>query len=191
MSRLKPQLSFTGQDSLSHISEVSENIVDGNSSGNSHRNAANSYANTGFAIGSWDDSDSIIFSSPPNKRSKSVNGGILNSLTTLETQFILPQTSLDMATMDKVLQIPHDSVPCKIRAKRGCATHPRSIAERERRTRISGKLKKLEELVPNMDKQTSYADMLDLAVQHIKGLQNEVQVCNRRMTIFYIHALNL
>lgn len=26
--------------------------------------------------------------------------------------------------------IPQDSVPCKIRAKRGCATHPRSIAER-------------------------------------------------------------
>ncbi|KAK8663410.1 hypothetical protein V6N13_083231 [Hibiscus sabdariffa] len=81
-----------------------------------------------------------------------------------------------MATVEKMLHIPEDSVPCKIRAKRGCATHPRSIAERERRTRISGKLKKLQELVPNMDKQTSYADMLDLAVQHIKGLQNEVQI---------------
>ncbi|EYU32724.1 hypothetical protein MIMGU_mgv1a0140321mg, partial [Erythranthe guttata] len=45
----------------------------------------------------------------------------------------------------------------------------------ERRTRISGKLKKLQDLVPNMDKQTSYADMLDLAVQHIKTLQNQVQ----------------
>ncbi|KAK9079835.1 hypothetical protein SSX86_001508 [Deinandra increscens subsp. villosa] len=72
-------------------------------------------------------------------------------------------------------QLPHDSVPCKIRAKRGFATHPRSIAERERRTRISGKLKKLQDLVPNMDKQTSYSDMLDLAVQHIKGLQSHVQ----------------
>ncbi|KAK6930621.1 Myc-type, basic helix-loop-helix (bHLH) domain [Dillenia turbinata] len=175
MSRLKPQLSFTRQDSLSHISEVSENIVEGYSSDNRHRNAANSYSSAGFAIGSWDDNNSIIFSSPPSKRSKSVNGDILNSLTALETQFILPQTSLEMATMDKVLQIPDNSVPCKIRAKRGCATHPRSIAERERRTRISRKLKKLQELVPNMDKQTSYSDMLDLAVQHIKGLQNQVQ----------------
>lgn len=34
--------------------------------------------------------------------------------------------------MDKLLHIPEDSVPCKIRAKRGCATHPRSIAERVR-----------------------------------------------------------
>jgi hypothetical protein len=74
-----------------------------------------------------------------------------------------------MNYMDNFMQLPEDSVPCKIRAKRGCATHPRSIAERERRTRISGKLKKLQDLVPNMDKQTSYSDMLDLAVQHIKA----------------------
>eukprot|EP00249_Psilotum_nudum_P007507 c20611_g1_i2 orf=459-1535(+) len=40
--------------------------------------------------------------------------------------------------------------PCQARAKRGCATHPRSIAERLRRTRISEKMRKLHELVPNM-----------------------------------------
>lgn len=38
--------------------------------------------------------------------------------------------SVDMATMEKLLQLQQDSVPCKVRAKRGCATHPRSIAER-------------------------------------------------------------
>lgn len=49
-------------------------------------------------------------------------------------QFSLPQTTLEMATVEKLLhQIPEDSVPCKIRAKRGCATHPRSIAERVRK----------------------------------------------------------
>ncbi|PIA28041.1 hypothetical protein AQUCO_07300015v1 [Aquilegia coerulea] len=31
--------------------------------------------------------------------------------------------------MEKLFQ---DSVPCRVRAKRGCATHPRSIAERNR-----------------------------------------------------------
>lgn len=36
----------------------------------------------------------------------------------------LPKSS---AAMERLLE---DSVPCKIRAKRGCATHPRSIAER-------------------------------------------------------------
>ncbi|OMP02667.1 hypothetical protein CCACVL1_02734, partial [Corchorus capsularis] len=172
VSRLKSQLSFTRQDSLSQISEVSENLEGVSSSGN-HQNAAHSFA--GFGMDSWDNTNSIVFSAPSSKRAKNIDGDFYTCLNGLETQFSLPQTTLEMATVEKLLHIPEDSVPCKIRAKRGCATHPRSIAERERRTRISGKLKKLQELVPNMDKQTSYADMLDLAVQHIKGLQNEVQ----------------
>ncbi|KHN37261.1 transcription factor bHLH128-like [Glycine soja] len=96
---------------------------------------------------------------------------LLRCLKALESQF----------SLEKLLHIPRDSVPCKIRAKRGCATHPRSIAERQRRTRISGKLKKLQDLVSNMDKQTCYADMLDLAVQHIKGLQTQLQNLHREL----------
>ncbi|KAJ9189067.1 hypothetical protein P3X46_000400 [Hevea brasiliensis] len=175
VSRLKSQLSFAGQDSLSQISEVSENAAEGINSNNGRQNSSHSYAAASFRMESWDNTNSIVFSGPPSKRTKSIDGDIFNCLNGLETQFSLPQTSLEMATVEKLLNIPEDSVPCKIRAKRGCATHPRSIAERERRTRISGRLKKLQELVPNMDKQTSYADMLDLAVQHIKVLQNEVQ----------------
>ncbi|KAK9111946.1 hypothetical protein Scep_019465 [Stephania cephalantha] len=68
-----------------------------------------------------------------------------------------------------------DSVPCRVRAKRGCATHPRSIAERVRRTRISDRIRKLQELVPNMDKQTNTADMLEEAVEYVKFLQKQVQ----------------
>ncbi|KAE9589315.1 putative transcription factor bHLH family [Lupinus albus] len=175
VSRLKTQLSFTGQDSLSQISEVSENIDDGTTSVNGHHRPVHSYATTSFGMEPWDNSNSIVFSAPPAKRTKNMDGDILNCLNALESQFSLPQTTLEMATVENLLHIPEDSVPCKIRAKRGCATHPRSIAERERRTRISGKLKKLQDLVPNMDKQTSYSDMLDLAVQHIKGLQSQVQ----------------
>ncbi|KAB1213390.1 hypothetical protein CJ030_MR5G003540 [Morella rubra] len=179
VSRLKSQLSFTGQDSLSQISEVGEDVVDGISSSNGHQNATHSYATTSFGMDSWENTNSIVFSAPPSKRGKNIDGDFFNGLHALETQFSMPQTTLEMATVEKLIHIPEDSVPCKIRAKRGCATHPRSIAERERRTRISGKLKKLQDLVPNMDKQTSYADMLDLAVQHIKGLQNHVQEeCN-------------
>nr|GMD65877.1 transcription factor bHLH128-like isoform X2 [Ipomoea batatas] len=131
-------------------------------------------------MGSWheDKNQPVMFSITPGKRAKNANGDIAGGLNAMETQlqFGMPQVALEMASMDRYMQIPEDSVPCKIRAKRGCATHPRSIAERERRTRISGKLKKLQDLVPNMDKQTSYADMLDLAVQHIKCLQDKVQV---------------
>ncbi|XP_024028534.1 transcription factor bHLH128 isoform X2 [Morus notabilis] len=180
VSRLKSQLSFTRQDSLSQISEVSEDVIDGVNSDNGHHNATHSFA-TSFGMDSWDNTNSIVFSAPPGKRAKTMDGDFYNCLNVLESQFSLPQTTLEMAAVEKLLQIPEDSVPCKIRAKRGCATHPRSIAERERRTRISGKLKKLQELVPNMDKQTSYADMLDLAVQHIKGLQDQVQTLNKEL----------
>ncbi|XP_051120237.1 transcription factor bHLH122-like [Andrographis paniculata] len=80
--------------------------------------------------------------------------------------------SLPKSALEKLVQ---DSVPCKLRAKRGCATHPRSIAERVRRNKISDRTRKLQELVPNMDRQTSTADMLDLAVDYIKDLQKQVQ----------------
>ncbi|PON95557.1 Basic helix-loop-helix transcription factor [Trema orientale] len=175
VSRLTSQLSFTRQDCLSQISEVSENGIDDLSPENVRHSATHSFA-TSFGMDGWDNNtNSIVFSAPPSKRAKNMDGDMFNCLNALESQFSLPQTTLEMAAVEKLLHIPEDSVPCKIRAKRGCATHPRSIAERERRTRISGKLKKLQDLVPNMDKQTSYADMLDLAVQHIKGLQNQVQ----------------
>uniref|UniRef100_A0A3Q7HS17 BHLH domain-containing protein n=1 Tax=Solanum lycopersicum TaxID=4081 RepID=A0A3Q7HS17_SOLLC len=89
--------------------------------------------------------------------------------------------SLD-AEMENLMD---DLVPCKVRAKRGCATHPRSIAERVvhvlllckvRRTRISDRIRKLQELVPNMDKQTNTADMLEEAVEYVKFLQRQIQV---------------
>ncbi|XAR63421.1 hypothetical protein NMG60_11023353 [Bertholletia excelsa] len=87
----------------------------------------------------------------------------------------LPKTSAEIAAVEKFLQFQRDSVPCKMRAKRGCATHPRSIAERMRRTRISERMRKLQELFPDMDKQTNTADMLDLAVEYIKDLQKQVK----------------
>ncbi|XP_024390278.1 uncharacterized protein [Physcomitrium patens] len=62
-----------------------------------------------------------------------------------------------------------------LRANRGHATHPRSIAERVRRGKISERMKKLQELVPNSDRQTNTADMLDDAVEYVKQLQLQVQ----------------
>ncbi|CDP10678.1 unnamed protein product [Coffea canephora] len=72
-------------------------------------------------------------------------------------------------------KLSEDAVLCRVRAKRGCATHPRSIAERVRRTRISDRIRKLQELVPNMDKQTNTADMLEEAVEYVKFLQKQIQ----------------
>jgi len=108
----------------------------------------------------------------------------------------LPKTSIEMATIEKFLQF-QGSVPCKIRAKRGFATHPRSIAERVRRTRISERMRKLQELFPNLDKQTNTADMLDSAVEYIKDLQKQVKTladtkakctCSRQMKQYSNHS---
>lgn len=84
----------------------------------------------------------------------------------------LPKNAADVVHFEKMMDF-QDAVPCRIRAKRGCATHPRSIAERMRRTRISERIKRLQELVPNMEKQLNTAEMLDLAVDYIKDLQEE------------------
>ncbi|KAG0585763.1 hypothetical protein KC19_2G036700 [Ceratodon purpureus] len=83
----------------------------------------------------------------------------------------LDPTGVDMG-YDDLLDL---YAPCKTRARRGYATHPRSIAERNRRSRISERMKKLQDLVPNMDKQTNTADMLDEAVEYVKHLQLQVK----------------
>lgn len=56
------------------------------------------------------------------------NGDLGNRIHVLSHHLSLPKNSAEVA-MEKFLQF-QDSVPCKVRAKRGCATHPRSIAER-------------------------------------------------------------
>lgn len=88
VSRLKSQLSFTGQDSLSQISEVSENGIDGVNSSSGHQNATHSYATTSFGMDSWENGNSIVFSAPSNKRTKTLDGDILDCLNALETQVL-------------------------------------------------------------------------------------------------------
>ncbi|KAK3158395.1 hypothetical protein QOZ80_2AG0136620 [Eleusine coracana subsp. coracana] len=176
--KMKPssELNFTRQQQQQqgaaghHFSQISEDgtyppgLIGGDragrSSGESSGAASRSFSGGFSIVGPWEESRDIIA-----------------TLGAYDPQFsgAMASTTLEMAGMDRYMQLQQDQVPFKVRAKRGCATHPRSIAERERRTRISEKLRKLQELVPNMDKQTSTADMLDLAVEHIKGLQSELQ----------------
>ncbi|KAG6743819.1 hypothetical protein POTOM_052522 [Populus tomentosa] len=180
-SRLKSQLSFSSRapSSLgfrSQISEIgSESIEGGSPSADSRFHSSH-----GFPYGSWNNSHlSENFSSMKRDQengnlfsNNAQNGELGNRAHVFAHHLSLPKTSVEMVAMEKFLHL-QDSVPCKIRAKRGCATHPRSIAERVRRTRISERMRKLQELVPNMDKQTNTADMLDLAVDYIKDLQKQ------------------
>ncbi|XP_054816039.1 transcription factor bHLH130-like isoform X2 [Prosopis cineraria] len=147
---------------------------------------------SGFPVDPWDDSaimsdnisglkrygddedDTKPLSGLSAAEAKNERGSVGGGPSPLTHHLSLPKTAMEMAAVEKLLQYS-DSVPCKIRAKRGCATHPRSIAERVRRTKISERMRKLQDLVPNMDKQTNTADMLDLAVDYIKDLQKLVQ----------------
>ncbi|XP_031503690.1 transcription factor bHLH130-like [Nymphaea colorata] len=187
-SRLRTQLSFPSQaSSTCRLPQIPENLEEGGLANG--RSSGRCGYTPGFPGVSWDDSQIVSENvsavqrrdldckvMPPGFNiSRPQNGDpFVHRGHGLAHQFSLPKTSSEMAAVEKLLQI-HDSVPCKVRAKRGCATHPRSIAERVRRSRISERMRKLQELVPNMDKQTNTADMLELAVDYIKDLQKKVQ----------------
>ncbi|KAL8099527.1 hypothetical protein AgCh_031967 [Apium graveolens] len=100
------------------------------------------YLSGGSRDTSWDDSsllsddfladlagnDRNTFSNLNSSRNQTGEGGSLPS-TALAHHLSLPTSSAELSAMEHLLHFP-DSVPLKIRAKRGCATHPRSIAER-------------------------------------------------------------
>ncbi|KAJ4719664.1 Transcription factor like [Melia azedarach] len=63
----------------------------------------------------------------------------------------------------------------RVRARRGQATDPHSIAERLRRERIAERMRALQELVPSCNK-TDRAAMLDEIVDYVKFLRLQVKV---------------
>nr|XP_043636515.1 transcription factor bHLH130-like [Erigeron canadensis] len=162
--RLKTQTS--GVPMLPRISEIEPDTIDPRVLNDS----------SDYPFGSWDQETSQFIDNFNGLKRDLQNGDNMgNHPPMLAHHLSLPKTSGEMAAVEKLLHF-QDSVPCKIRAKRGCATHPRSIAERVRRTRISERMRKLQELVPHMDKQTNTSDMLDLAVDYIKDLQEQYKV---------------
>jgi hypothetical protein len=187
--RLKSHLSFPSRLSsssswgliLPQISETGSGSTpdDDENLGSSDGTDARIYSH-GFTIGSWNGNEPSHFSENFQKGVDQDNDAKLlfsgpqngDRFQPLSHHLSLPKTFSHINPVEKFLHF-QDSVPCKIRAKRGCATHPRSIAERVRRTRISERMRKLQELVPNMDKQTNTSDMLDLAVDYIKDLQSQ------------------
>lgn len=178
---------------LSQVNDDNERLMMPSSSGNSSEEG--SYERPGgapfFANYAWDEAGNVLVGSP--NASYAVKKRIRDS----EEKYFTGSTLIDSQkgdTLEHGASVNHfgptatspdnvyftdnlspDSVPCRTRAKRGCATHPRSIAERVRRTKISERMKKLQELVPNMDKQTNTAEMLDEAVEYVKYLQRQVQ----------------
>ncbi|KAL9371369.1 hypothetical protein Peur_036509 [Populus x canadensis] len=181
-NKLRRHVNFSsGQRMLPQIAEIGEECIGGRSP---EGDVSEARYMSRFTSDSWDgaslsglkrqrDNDGNMFSGLNTLDNQDGNSG--NRVTGLTHHLSLPKTLSETATIEKFLDFQGNSVPCKIRAKRGFATHPRSIAERVRRTRISERMRKLQELFPNMDKQTNTADMLDLAVEHIKDLQKQVK----------------
>ncbi|KAG4978803.1 hypothetical protein AAZX31_13G323100 [Glycine max] len=194
--RLKNQPNYSSSGRMSSIAEIGDKGNRESSPDNEAFADGNDFI-TGFQVGHWDDAAIMSDNVGGLKRFRENDSKPFSGLNAAETQnetgqthaplahqLSLPNTSAEIAAIEKFLQFS-DSVPCKIRAKRGCATHPRSIAERVRRTKISERMRKLQDLVPNMDKQTNTADMLDLAVDYIKDLQKQVQTlsdCHAKCT---------
>ena len=138
-SRMRNQTNFISEKASfpgksSQISDMgTENmkvsIPEGGSLGNAN-NSSMCYI-PGYPISSWDN--------PPRGNNmtglKRIRGyGKMipepgNRASGLSHQFSFPLTSAEMNSMEEFLEF-EDSVPCNTRAKRGCATHPRSIAER-------------------------------------------------------------
>ncbi|CAI9785707.1 unnamed protein product [Fraxinus pennsylvanica] len=72
--------------------------------------------------------------------------------------------------------MPHSpAIRPRVRARRGQATDPHSIAERLRRERIAERIRALQELVPSVNK-TDRAAMLDEIVDYVKFLRLQVKV---------------
>ncbi|XP_064963956.1 transcription factor UNE12 isoform X1 [Musa acuminata AAA Group] len=87
-----------------------------------------------------------------------------------------PQAFHGQAKQGGVAAFPQPPAPRpKVRARRGQATDPHSIAERLRRERIAERIRALQELVPNTNK-TDRAAMLDEILDYVKFLRLQVKV---------------
>ncbi|TKY49560.1 dimerization protein [Spatholobus suberectus] len=169
-----PQIAENENESLEENCDQSRNLANDNGSSKCYIPSFTSefWDSSAFNAPKTESEDEIMFSSSNGLESQEADFSYQDS--GLTHHLSPPCSSTKMASIEKFLQI-QGSVPCKIRAKRGFATHPRSIAERVRRTRISERIKKLEGLFPKSEKQTSTAEMLDSAVEYIKDLQQQVK----------------
>ncbi|KAK7271600.1 hypothetical protein RJT34_27636 [Clitoria ternatea] len=170
-----PQIAENGNESIEENYDQSRNLVNDNSSSKCYMPnfTTEFWDSSAFDVQKTESEDEIMFATSNGLESQEAEFCYQNLGLTHHSS--LPSSSSKMASIEKFLQI-QGSVPCKIRAKRGFATHPRSIAERVRRTRISERIKKLQGLFPQSEKQTNTADMLDLAVEYIKDLQQKVKI---------------
>ncbi|CAH1417921.1 unnamed protein product [Lactuca virosa] len=79
----------------------------------------------------------------------------------------------------KPQEAPKDYI--HVRARRGQATDSHSLAERVRREKIGERMKLLQNLVPNCDKVTGKALMLDEIINYVQSLQRQVEFLSMKL----------
>lgn len=126
---LKNQMSFSSRQSslMSQISEMGDEELGGSSPDESSQRYA-----AGVPMTSWAEASLLAGNNPSGTGNREEEGKVVelrNYVAGLTHQLSLPKPAAEMAAMEKLIQF-QDASPCRIRAKRGCATHPRSIAER-------------------------------------------------------------
>ncbi|XP_058206151.1 transcription factor bHLH78-like [Rhododendron vialii] len=112
---------------------------------------------------------------PNAKRSKSIEGSSeLGSVKTEEDT-----KTGDEKANQKAPEPPKDYI--HVRARRGQATDSHSLAERVRREKISERMKLLQDLVPNCNKVTGKALMLDEIINYVQSLQRQVEFLSMKL----------
>ena len=120
----------------------------------------------------------------PRKRSWGSDGGSLDSAASGGSEEwgngqLTPNDSGGEGNdMSSPAQEGGDQLPRKQRQKRGTATDPHSVAAKDRRSRISVRMKKLHEMVPNANKGDT-ASMLEEAINYVRRLLEQVQRLSR------------
>ncbi|XP_024964484.1 transcription factor UNE12-like isoform X1 [Cynara cardunculus var. scolymus] len=107
-------------------------------------------------------------------------GGLFPPFENLQSHSLLhtvPQQAFQgQPTTSTAVTVPHPpTIRPRVRARRGQATDPHSIAERLRRERIAERMRALQELVPSCNK-TDKAAMLDEILDYVKFLRLQVKV---------------
>jgi len=161
---MAPPLGLNQQQGFLRQERFREEVVDGNT--NCHNTTNNGFSSSAISgINERDSGHINLFSA----------FGPLQAQSVRPTAPQLHQFHSQPAP-GPVVNAPHPpAIRPRVRARRGQATDPHSIAERLRRERIAERMKALQELVPSANK-TDRAAMLDEIVDYVKFLRLQVKV---------------
>nr|CAA8287606.1 Unknown [Brassica napus]CAA8392218.1 Unknown [Brassica napus]CAA8403875.1 Unknown [Brassica napus] len=110
------------------------------------------------------------------------SSSVVSSKTETETFQIQPATETEAADerKRKEREEPAEETGGSTSRKRSRAAETHNISERRRREKINEKMKALQELIPRCNK-TDKASMLEDAIEYVKSLQMQIQVCGGMM----------